>query len=207
MPPAHRPGLADRDVVAATREVVGGGEPRRARANDQHPLAGRLRLDRQLPAVLDRLVTEETLDAVDAHRVVYLRAVARRLARVVADASHHGGQRVVLDKLAPGRLVVAGLGVVEPLLDVLARRGSRGCMAACGARRRGAPAARSRSCSPGSSQRPGDRERLVHHARPFSVAATDRIGAGLARRAARTGGCCDPRQPGCERSPRLASRA
>ncbi len=39
---------------------------------------------------------------------------------MVADAAHHGGQRVVLDELAPGGLVVAGLGVVEPLLDVLA---------------------------------------------------------------------------------------
>ena len=39
--PGHRAGLADRDGVPATGEVVGGGEPGRAGADDQHPLAGR----------------------------------------------------------------------------------------------------------------------------------------------------------------------
>ena len=116
----HRAGLADRDLVAATGEVVGGGKARRAGADDQHPLAGRLGVKGELPALPDRLIAEEPLDAVDPDGVVDLGAVAGGLARVVADTSHHGGQRVVLYELTPGGLVVAGLGVVEPLLDVLA---------------------------------------------------------------------------------------
>jgi hypothetical protein len=39
----------------------------------------------------DGLVAQEALDGVDADGLVELPAVARRLARVVADAAHHGG--------------------------------------------------------------------------------------------------------------------
>ena len=154
MPPAIGPGLEDRDSMPAAREVVGGGQAGGSRADDQHALTGRLALDGELPALPDRLIAEEALDAVDAHGLVEFAAVAGGLAGVVADAAHDGGQRVVLDELAPRRLVVAGLGVVEPLLDVLARR------AGVVARRQavdvlpGAPRARSLSCSRGSSRRP-----------------------------------------------------
>ena len=177
---AHRAGLADRHVVAATGQLIGGGEARRTRADDQHPLSGRLRLDGELPAMLDRLVAEETLDAVDPHGVIDLRAVAGRLAGVVTDASHHGGQRVVLDELAPSRLVVAGLRVVEPLLDVLAGRTAV-------VARRHAVHVDGALLPPGAglvrearADVQGDRERLVHQPRPFSLAAAERICAGPA---------------------------
>src|ERR1039457_7151066 len=84
--------------------------------------ASRLALRLQLPTQADRLVAEEALHAMNADALIELHAVAGGLARVVADAPHRRRQRVVLDQLAPGRLVVARLGVVEPLLDVLARR-------------------------------------------------------------------------------------
>ena len=58
----------------------------------------------------------------EADRFVQLRAVAGALAGVVADPAHHRGHRIVGRQQAPGRFVVAGLGVVEPALDVLARR-------------------------------------------------------------------------------------
>ena len=120
----QRAGLADRHRVAEAGQVVGGGEPGRAGADHQHPLARRLGVDVELPAPADRLVAEEALDRVDADRLVELGPVAGGLARVVADPPHDRRERVVLDQLAPGALV-AGLpllGLVQPGLDVLAGR-------------------------------------------------------------------------------------
>src|SRR5581483_352227 len=104
--------------------MVGGGQARGPRAYHQHPLTRRRRRDGNLPAVPDCLVAEESLDRVDAHRAVELRAVARGLTRPVADPAHDRGERVVLHELPPCRLIAsrAGFGVVEPLLDVLAGR-------------------------------------------------------------------------------------
>src|SRR5690606_27899846 len=76
----------------------------------------------ELPAAAQRLVAEEALDGIDAHALVEMAAVASGLARVVADAAHRSGQRVVPREHAPGLLVVAGLRVEQPALDVLARR-------------------------------------------------------------------------------------
>ena len=109
-------------------------------------------------------------------------AVAGGLARVVADPAHDGGERVVRHDLAPRRLVVALLGVVEPPLDVLAGR------AGVVARRQqvhvdrplGAPGAGLVGQAGADVQR--DREGLVHHCssrseqpEPADVA----VGAGL----------------------------
>ena len=118
----HRPGFTDRHRVPAARQLIGGGQARRAGADDQHALAARLGVERELPATPYRLVAEEALDAVDADGLVELASIAGGLAGVVADASHDRRQRVVADELAPRGLVVTGLRVVEPLLDVLARR-------------------------------------------------------------------------------------
>ena len=114
-------GLLDRHLVAQARQMIGGRESGRPGADHQHVLTrgggGRC----ELPAELDRLIAQEALDRIDADRLVELAAVAGALAGVVADAAHHGRQRVVLGQGAPGRLVVAGLGMEEPALDVLAR--------------------------------------------------------------------------------------
>ena len=159
----HRAGVADRDRVPAAGEVVGGREPRRTAADDEHPLAGGLGIDFELPALPDRLVAEEALDAVDADALIHLPAVARRLAGVVADTPHHSGQRVVLHELAPGRLVIAGLGVVEPALNVLPGR------AAVVARRQAVHVLRAllppgaRLVREARAHVERDRKRLVHH--------------------------------------------
>jgi hypothetical protein len=102
MPPSFGRGVDEVDLVAETAQVVGGTEPRRARADDEDALAGVGAGRGQRPAALDREVAEEALDGVDPDRLVELGAVARRLARVIADASHHGGKGIVLDELAPG---------------------------------------------------------------------------------------------------------
>ena len=122
MPPGCVAGLVDLDVVAREPQVVGRGQSGRAGADDQHPLAGRSGGRRQLPALRDRLVAEEPLDRVDADRGVELGAVARRLARVVADPAHDRRERVVGDEPPPRRLVAAVLGRVQPALDLLAGR-------------------------------------------------------------------------------------
>ena len=122
--PQHPAGLgaqvADLNRVTAAREVVGGAEPARPRADDQHPLAGRGRRRIERPSVLDRHIAEEPLDRVDRDGAVEERPVARVLARVVADTPVDGGERVVDDDRAPGVLVPPGLDVRQPCLDVLA---------------------------------------------------------------------------------------
>ena len=114
--------VADLDRVAAAGEVVGGAKPARARADDQHPLAGRRRRRIEHPPVLDRHVAEEPLDRVDRDGAVEQRPVAGVLARVVADAPVDGGERVVGDDRAPRVLEPPRLDVSQPGLDVLARR-------------------------------------------------------------------------------------
>ncbi len=162
----QRAGLVDRDRVAEASEVVGSGQARGARADDEHALAGRRRGHVDRPAPLDRLVAEEPLDRVDPDRLVDLHAVARGLTGVVADAPHHSGQRVVLHQLPPGGLVVAPLGVVEPLLDVLA--GGAGVVA----RRqpidvhRALDAPRAGLVGEARTDVERDREGLLHHASP-----------------------------------------
>ena len=70
--------------------------------------------------LLPREVAEEPLDRVDRDRAVEVGAVADGLARVVADPSVDRRQWIVGDELAPRQLVIAGLGVRQPGLDVLA---------------------------------------------------------------------------------------
>ncbi len=181
----ERAGFDDRHAVAEAAQVIGGREPRRAGADDQHALAGFARRRRELPAALDRLVAEEALDRIDADRLVELAAVARALARVVADAPHDGGQRIVRGQRAPGGLVVAALGVVEPALDVLAGRAGvvAGRQPVEIDRPRRAPRAGLVGEARADVER--DREGLVHGAPPS--------------RAGRSWRCCDRRSPGSAR--------
>ena len=103
-------------------EVVGDREARWSRSDDEHPTARRPRRPGQTPPMGDRRVAEEPLDRVDPDRLVDLRPVAGRLAGVETDPTADRGERVVLDEGTPRRLVLPGLRVVEPALDVLAGR-------------------------------------------------------------------------------------
>jgi alkylation response protein AidB-like acyl-CoA dehydrogenase len=67
-------------------------------------------------------VAEMALDRMDRDCSVELRAVAGGFARVVADATVDGRERVVVREHPPGLLVLADPGVRQPALDVLARR-------------------------------------------------------------------------------------
>src|SRR5262249_45174698 len=118
----ERAGFVDLDRVPQAREVIGRAQARRSGADDEHALAGRRGVDGHAPTVADRLVAEKAPDAVDPDRLVELRAVAGRLARVVTDAADDRGQGVALHDRKPRGVVVALLGVVEPRLRVLARR-------------------------------------------------------------------------------------
>ncbi len=116
----QRPGFAHRYLMAQPRQMVRCGQARRPRTHHQHPFASRRCGRRQGPAFGDGLVTQKTLDRVDAHRLVQLGAVARAFAGVVAHATHDGGKGVVLHQLLPGGFVVARFGMEQPALDVLA---------------------------------------------------------------------------------------
>ena len=164
----HRARLLDGHVVAGQGEVVGRSEAGRAGADDEHPPARGRGGHGHRPALLDGGVADEALDRVDADRLVELAAVAGRLAGVVADAAHDGGEGVVLHDPAPGTLVAgtALLGLVEPALDVLTR--GAGVVAGRHPVRvdgtLGAPGAR--LVGPAGADVQGDRERLVHHSSP-----------------------------------------
>ena len=118
----QRAGLVDGDLVAEPGQLVGGGQAGRTSTHDQHPLAGAGGRRRELPVFRNRLVAQETLHRIDAHRCVDLAPVADAFAAVVADAAHDRRKRVVLHQHAPGLLVVAALGLEQPGLDVLAGR-------------------------------------------------------------------------------------
>ncbi len=124
---AHHPArgvgrVADRDVVSEQAQVVRRRQPGRPGTDHEDVPAGRLGGHRDGPAALDRLVAEEALDGVDPDRLVQGGAVAGGLAGAVADPPHHRGERVVGHDLAPGVFVRRLLGVVQPLLHVLAGR-------------------------------------------------------------------------------------
>ena len=121
-PARHRLGLPKRDPVAEAPEVVRRRQAARAGPDHDDMPTGVRRRPAELPAVSDREVAEEALHRVDPDRLVDLHAVARRLARVVADPAHDGGQRVQRGQVPPGALVVPVLRVVQPAPDVLARR-------------------------------------------------------------------------------------
>ena len=121
-PARQRSVVADDDVVPEPGQVVGGREPGRAGADDEHPATAADLRNGELPLLLVGEVTEVALDRVDRHRAVELLAVAARLARVVADPAVDRGERVVGGQLPPGVLVLADPSVREPGLDVLAGR-------------------------------------------------------------------------------------
>jgi hypothetical protein len=75
--------------------------------------------------VLASEVAEETLDGVDRDRGIELGAIAAALAGVVADAPVDRRERIVADEYAPSTLVLTGLDLREPPLDVLARGARR----------------------------------------------------------------------------------
>ena len=176
-------GLANRHGVARQAQVPGGGQPGRAGTDHQHVLAA-VGSGSDGPAAPDRLVAEEALDGVDAHRFIQLAAVAGVLAGVVADAAHDRRQRVVPHQLAPGFLVVAGLGVEQPALDVLAGRAGMvaGRQAVDIDRPHGAPGAGAIGERGAGVERDG--EGLIH---------------GGARPRDGTCGCCGRPWPGCAR--------
>ena len=118
----HRPGLADRHGMAEPGEVIGGREPAGARADHQHPLAGRLRLEGRHQPFADRVIAEESLHGMDAHRRVELGPVAGRFAGMIADPPHDRRQGIVLHQALPGGGIIAALGLEEPFLDVLPGR-------------------------------------------------------------------------------------
>jgi hypothetical protein len=116
------PRFPDLGSMAAAREMIGRREPARPGADDQHPLAARRRVDRELPVFCRGTIAEESFDRMDADAAVEPGAVAGVLARVIADAPVHRRQRVVADERFPGGAKLAGLGEREPSPDVLARR-------------------------------------------------------------------------------------
>src|SRR5215472_5068220 len=106
-------------------QVVGGRQSAGAGADDEHapPAPGRRGVER--PAPLQREVAEEPLHRVNRDGAVQTGPVADALTGVVADPPVDRGQRIVGDKLPPGLLMPAGLGVRQPGLDVLPGRAAR----------------------------------------------------------------------------------
>ena len=141
------PRVADLDLVAEPGQVVGGRQPARPGADDEHPLAGAGRRRVERPAVLEREVAEEPLDRVDRDRRCRGSRGCRR--------SRTGGSRPARGSPAAGCRRPAG---ARPARGGRPRRararpgcsrrpGSRRCTAAAGRRRRGGARAPGRSAS------------------------------------------------------------
>ena len=118
-----RPRLVDRHLVAEARA---GGRRRTARRARRRPPAracptrarAASNCQPRLIASSPRKRSTELMPTAASR----LPAVAGALARVIADAAHDRRHRVVRRQRAPGRFVIAGFGVEQPALDVLARR-------------------------------------------------------------------------------------
>ncbi len=110
-------------VVAGAGELLGGGKPRRARADDGYALAG-LRLGRQgsHPALLESLVGDRALDGLDGNGDVDDVERAGGLARRRADAAGHlreiVGRVQVLGRHAP----IGMVDEVVPVWDLIVHR-------------------------------------------------------------------------------------
>ena len=124
---AHQPAqiaprLDERHAIAQPPQLVCRRESRRPAADDRNPLAplGRGRLER--PAARDREIADVTLELADRQRLVVADAVARGLARVVADASGDRGERVVAHEHVPRAAEVALAREPDPFGDVAVDR-------------------------------------------------------------------------------------
>ena len=111
------------DVVTGARELLGGGEPGRSRADHRDPLAGLDRRDlRHDPPLVPRPVDDLDLDLLDRHRVGVDAEHARRLARRRAQAAGELGEVVrgvqPVDRVAP----VVAVHEVVPVGDQVAER-------------------------------------------------------------------------------------
>ena len=115
-------GFLHRNAVTEAAQLIGRRHTAGAGTDHQYMFAGFGCRLRQLPAVLQRLIAQETLHRVDAHRRVNLAAVALAFAGVVADPAHDGRKGVVLHQVLPGLQVVAAFGMKQPALDVFAGR-------------------------------------------------------------------------------------
>ena len=100
--------LEDRDRDAVPGQPLGGRQAGRSGPDDRHP-AVRREIDRGgcCEATL-LLLHDEALDLADRERLVEVRANARVLAQVIADAAQHRRQRVVQARDADGLPVIAG---------------------------------------------------------------------------------------------------
>jgi hypothetical protein len=127
---AHHPArlrarVANLDLVAELRQVIGRRQPARATADHQHPLAARRCRRLERPVMLARQIAEESLHRVDRDGAVEVRPITAGFARVVAHPSMDRGKRVVVHEHAPGSLVLSRLHLGKPLLDVLPGRTGR----------------------------------------------------------------------------------
>ena len=118
-PAGHGARVADLDLVAEPRQVVGGGQSARPRADDQDSLAGPGGRWFEHPAALPGQVAEEPLHRMDRHCAVEMGSVADGFTRVIAHPAVDCGEWVVRDELTPRGFVPTGGGVRQPGLDVL----------------------------------------------------------------------------------------
>ena len=118
----HGPGLADRDGVPLSPQMIGGGQPAGSGADDEYLFARGVDREVRRPPALERLIAQETLYRIDAYRRIQLAAVAHVFTRVIANPAHDRGQRVVFHQFPPRSLVVAFLGVIQPVLNIFPGR-------------------------------------------------------------------------------------
>ena len=128
--------VADLDLVAEARQMVGGGQSARPRADDQDSLAGAGGRRFEHPAALASKVAEEPLHRMDRYGAVEMGSVADGFTRVVAHPAVDCGEWVVRDEPTPGLLRAGRRWHGQARLGCSRRRGNRHCRAAANRRRR-----------------------------------------------------------------------
>ena len=183
MPPGLRRGLEDLDAVALARELPGGGEAGRARADDGDLLAvllGLLHGLRLRLAVV--LVGDEALEAADRQRTLELAARALLLAGRVAGAPEAADERRRLEHQVEGLVVLAAAHARDVAVRLDARRALVGA-------RRDAGAVDDRLLRHGL--REGDVGRAPRHHVGVELVGHGHVAGHLALAAAGAGGLVD----------------
>ena len=128
MPPGALGRLEDLDAVALARELPGGGEAGRARADDGDLLAvllgllDGLRLRAAAPGLAVPLVGDEALEAADRQRALELAARALALAGRVAGAPERADERRRLEHQVERLVVLAAAHARDVAVRLDARR-------------------------------------------------------------------------------------
>ena len=103
-------------------QLIRGRKSRRPRPHNQNALAGICCRNRQLPIFFEGVVSQESLNRINADGFIDSITITRTLTGVIANTPHNGRKWIVLNNLFPSVLIIAALSMKQPSLTQLSCR-------------------------------------------------------------------------------------